>query len=198
MCNNSLVETKLTFNNFQKKAKLTKRQEMFCRYYVQNGHNGAAAAISAGYSKKYAKDSARDNFKNLNITEFLNELEKPVLDKLALDEDWVLTKLKNFADANIIDFFDFNPRTETICLKDLKKLPEEKTAAIESIKKTKNSISIKLIDKRACVVNIGKHLGMFKQQLETSIDHNPTDMVFVVPAFDIDDADNTDAGPAGN
>jgi phage terminase small subunit len=171
---------------------------MFCRYYVQNGHNGAAAAISAGYSKKYAKDSARDNFKNLNITEFLNELEKPVLDKLALDEDWVLTKLKNFIDTNINDFFDFDPQTNKIQLKDMKQLPAEKTGAIEWLKETKYGIEIKLVNKRACVVNIGKHLGMFKQQLETSIDHNPTDMVFVVPAFDIDDADNTDAGPAGN
>ncbi|MGD1008306.1 MAG: terminase small subunit, partial [Ignavibacteriaceae bacterium] len=144
MCNNSLVETKLTFNDLPKKANLTKKEEMFCRYYAQNGHNGAAAAISAGYSKKSVYRTATRVLKKPHIIEFLYELEKPVLDKLALDEDWVLTKLKNFADANIIDFFDFNPRTETICLKDLKKLPEEKTAAIESIKKTKNSISIKL------------------------------------------------------
>ena len=36
MCNNSLVETKLTFNDLPKKANLTKKEEMFCRYYAQN------------------------------------------------------------------------------------------------------------------------------------------------------------------
>jgi len=183
------------FIDSQKKAELTKKQEMFCRHYAQNGHNRTVAAISAGYSIKSAKDAAYKNFKKPHIVEFLNELEKPVMDKLGLDENWVLTKLKNFSDVNITDFFDFDPQANKIQLKDLREMPVEKTAAIKSLKETKYGINIKLVDKRACVVNIGKHLGMFKEQAEDNFNYNNLPMVFVVPAIDIDEDDeraNTD------
>ncbi len=190
MNSNSPEETKLTLNNFQKKVKLTKKQEMFCRYYASNGHNGAQAAISSGYSEKSAKFTSFHSLQKPHIIEFLNELEKPVIDKLELDEDWVITKLKNFADANINDFYDFDPQTNKILLKDLKLLPPEKTAAIETVKETKYGIEIKLVDKKTCVVSIGKHLGMFKEQLEGNINNNQTTKVYVVPAFNFDDDEN--------
>jgi hypothetical protein len=157
------------FIDSQKKAELTKKQEMFCRHYAQNGHNRTVAAISAGYSIKSAKDAAYKNFKKPHIVEFLNELEKPVM--------------------------DFDPQANKIQLKDLKEMPVEKTAAIKSLKETKYGINIKLVDKRACVVNIGKHLGMFKEQAEDNFNYNNLPMVFVVPAIDIDEDDeraNTD------
>jgi phage terminase small subunit len=120
----------------QKKAELTKKQEMFCRYYAQNGHNRIVAAILAGYSIKTAKDAAYKNIKKPHIVKFINELEKPVNDKLALDEIWALCRLKNFCDVNITDFLDIDPKTNKIRLKDMKKMPAKKTTAIASVKET--------------------------------------------------------------
>ncbi len=118
-------------HKLKEKNKLTKKQEMFCREYVANGHNGTQAAISAGYSKKTAKVIAMENLTKPYLKEFIEELEQPVLDELGLTEDWVITKLKNFSEANILDYFEIV--NGDIKLNDLTKLPKEKLESIESI-----------------------------------------------------------------
>jgi phage terminase small subunit len=176
--------------NLQKKLKLTKQQEMLCRYYAQNGHNGSAAAISAGYSKKYAKTLACLNFKKPHVLEYLQELEKPVIDKLGVTENWVLALLKNICEANITDYYDMDPGTNKIRLKDMNKLPREKTCAIEFIRATKNGVTIKLVDKKACIISIGKHLGMFKEQPNGNTNSNLMARVYYMPTYDKEDYTN--------
>ena len=168
----------------QRKLKITKQQEMFCRYYAQNGHNGSAAAIAAGYSKKYARTIACLNLKKPNVSEFLNELEKPVLEKLGVTINWVIAILKSYCEANITDFYDRDPKTNKYHLKDLKKLPRELTGAIEFMEPTKNGVTIKLVDKKVCVINIGKYLGMFKEQYGLNINNNLTNIDVDFPTFD--------------
>ena len=171
-------------------SKLSKKQEMFCRYYVSNGHNATKAAISAGYSEKTAKVIAMENLTKPYLIDFVNELEKPVLDKLSISEDWVLTKLKNFSESNITDYFDID-NEGNIKLKDLTKLPKEKIEAIESIEQTeKGRIKIKLVDKRASVVDIGRNYGMFKDIIEGNIQHQNLHKVYVIPAFDDNNVDS--------
>lgn len=48
-------------------AELTEQQERFCRAYVANGGNGAAAAVAAGYSKAGAAVQAHRLLKNTAI-----------------------------------------------------------------------------------------------------------------------------------
>ena len=114
----------------KEKNKLTKKQEMFCRFYVSNGHNGDNAAVFAGYSKNTARHIASENLTKPNIKAFIEKLEAPVLAKLGLDENWVLTKLTNFSEALITDYFDFDEATNSIVLKDLTTLPKSKIEAI--------------------------------------------------------------------
>jgi phage terminase small subunit len=158
-----------------KEFKLLKKREMFCRFYAQNGHNAMEAAISAGYTPQMARHRSFEFLRVPAIINFINELEKPVLDKLGVSEDWVITKLKMLAEANVLDYYDIDPKTKKIHLKDLKNLPREKTAAIEWIKETRYGIEIKLVDKKACIINIGKYLGMFKEQFEGNINTNLMD-----------------------
>ena len=161
--------------------KLTKKQDFFCRNYVSNGHNGTKAAIDAGYSTNTAKQIATENLSKPYINERIKELEQPVIEKLELDENWVISKLKSFSDTLITDFFEI--KNGNIELKDLSELPKEKIAAIESIKQTKHGIEIKLVDKKGSTVDIGKHLGMFKEQVEGNINHTHNHKVYVVPTF---------------
>jgi phage terminase small subunit len=168
--------------------KLTKKQEMFCRYYVSNGHNGTQAAISAGYSENSANEQAAQMLAKLSIQEFIKELEKPVLERLGIDENWVINKLKAFADADIADYFEIIGNS--IQLKDFATLTPEQRSAIQEISETTNGIKIKLVDKRACVVDLGKHQGMFKEQLEGNINHNHEHRAYVIPAFNDSDADS--------
>ncbi|MGA7722802.1 MAG: terminase small subunit [Ignavibacteriaceae bacterium] len=178
--------------NSQKKLKLTKRQEMLCRNYAQNGHNGSAAAIEAGYSKKYARTIACLIFKKPHVLEYLDELEQPVKEKLRVTENWVITLLKNICDANITDYYDIDPKTNKVHLKDLKKLPREKTCAIESIRSTRSGPAITLIDKIACLMGIGKYLGMFKDQYRLNVNNNLINAEIKIPGFDsIENAEDT-------
>jgi len=78
-------------------------------------------------------------------------------------------------------------------LKDLFKLPKSKVEAIEEISQDKDGrIKIKLVNKRASVVDIGKNYGMFKELIEGNINHNPTPKVYVVPAFSDDNVDSSE------
>jgi len=176
-----------------RKNKLTKKQEMFCREYVRNGHNGDNAAVFAGYSKSTARNIASENLTKPNIKAFIEKLEAPVLRKLGLDENWVLTKLANFSEALITDYFDFDADTKSIVLKDLFKLPKSKVEAIEEISQDKDGrIKIKLVNKRASVVDIGKNYGMFKELIEGNIQHQSIHKVYVVPAFSDDNVDRSE------
>lgn len=161
--------------------KLTAKQDLFCRHYVSNKHKGTKAAIDAGYSENTAGQMACENLKKPQILERIKELEKPVIEKLEIDENWVISKLKGFADSKITDYFKIE--NGEIVLKDFSDLTDAQISAIESIKQTKNGIEIKLVDKKGSTVDIGKHFGMFKEQLEGNINHNHTHKVFVVPAF---------------
>lgn len=157
-------------------VKLTKKQEFFCRNYVANGHNGTQAAIDAGYSVDTAAVQATENRRKPNIIAFIEQLEKPIKDKLGLNENWVLTKLKGFSETNMMDLFEVDNQTievgkgqrkrkivfQRLRVKDLNKLPRTITDSIQEISQTKDGIKIKLVDKRASVVDIGKNLGMFK------------------------------------
>ena len=164
-------------------VKLTKRQEFFCRNYVANGHNGTQAAIDAGYSKNTAAVQATENIRKPNIIAFIEQLEKPAKDKLGLDENWVLTKLKRFAETNLTDFFEIKTQkisvgkgkrkreivSQHLVIKDLKKLPRELTDCLQEISQTQNGIKLKLVEKRMPVVDIGKTFGQFVEKIDANV-----------------------------
>lgn len=171
--------------------RLTRKQEYFCNL-IANDHtiSHVDAAIKAGYRKENARITAAKNLTKTNIIAKIDEIKEEKKKLLDVDENWVLKKLKNFANAQIMDYFelrlDEQGKPIGIQLKDLTKLSEEKLAAIESIKETKAGIEIKLIDKRACVVDIGKHFGMFKDIIEGNLNQTTTQKIFVIPAFNMD------------
>lgn len=166
-----------------RELKLTKKQELFCRHYVADEkHNAYEAAISAGYKENTAYQVASQNLRKQQLTKFIDYLEKPLLEKLSIDQEYVLTKLKSFCEAKITDYFEI--KNNTIRLKDFSKLTDLQVGAVESIKQNNFNIEIKLVDKQAAVVNIGKHLNMFKEQIDANLFVNKVHKVFVVPVFD--------------
>ena len=52
-------------------AKMTRKQKTFCEEYVTNGFNATQAALSAGYSKKTAKDIGCENLAKPIIAEYI-------------------------------------------------------------------------------------------------------------------------------
>ena len=70
-------------------AKLTDKQEMFCKEYIID-LNATQASIRAGYSEKTANEQGCQNLAKLNIQERIAELKEDREKRLVIDADWVL------------------------------------------------------------------------------------------------------------
>ena len=77
-------------------AKLTAKQEMFCREYIID-LNATQAAIRAGYSEKTAKDIGCENLAKPNIAERIQTLFNERAEKAEISAEWVLNNLKSVA-----------------------------------------------------------------------------------------------------
>ena len=72
-------------------AKLTAKQEMFCREYLID-LNATQAAIRAGYSETSARQVGSDNMSKHVIQELIQELKATREEKIQIDSDLVLQR----------------------------------------------------------------------------------------------------------
>lgn len=85
----------------------TGRPRLFCEYYISdNGLNGALAARKAGYS---ARSSASIAFRLINdplCTDYITKLRKERSERLQVDADYVLQRLYDMDQMDIIDILN--------------------------------------------------------------------------------------------
>ena len=86
--------------------KLTAKQELFVAEYLANGYNATQAAISAGYSKKTAKEMGAENLAKPHIAAKLEAGKAKVLEKVNIDAEWLHRRLAEESDADIADLYD--------------------------------------------------------------------------------------------
>jgi phage terminase small subunit len=77
-------------------AKLTAKQEMFCKEYLID-LNATQAAIRAGYSEKTAAVTGCENLIKPNIAEHIQTLFDTRAEKVELNSEWVLRNLEKVA-----------------------------------------------------------------------------------------------------
>lgn len=70
---------------------LSGKQERFCQEYVIS-LNATKAAEKAGYSPKTANEMGSENLTKPSIQARLKELNKKTLDKLEVDQEWVMKR----------------------------------------------------------------------------------------------------------
>lgn len=80
------------------KAKLTPKQEMFCKEYLID-LNATQAAIRAGYSEKTAQRIGSENLSKPLIAERIQELMNKRSEKVEIDSSWVLKGIKDLTDT---------------------------------------------------------------------------------------------------
>ena len=151
-------------------AKLTAKQKRFCNEYLID-LNATQAAIRAGYSEVSARDIGCKNLTNPYIKSYLEKKMANREQRTEITQDMVLKELAKIGFANIDDYVtvENNDRNQKIVkVKPTKDIPEDKIAAISSIKQGANGIEIKVHDKVRALENIGRHLGMFKDKIEIS------------------------------
>ena len=83
-------------------AKLTNKQEAFCREYIID-LNATQAALRAGYSEKTAKDIGCENLAKPNISGYIAELIKIRAEDANISAKYVLNRLKEIDELDILD-----------------------------------------------------------------------------------------------
>ena len=146
---------------------MTKKLKLFCDEYLID-LNGTQAAIRAGYSPKTAKVIASENLTKPDVRAYIDRAMAERSKRTGVNADRVLMELAKVAFVNAADVID----AETATLRP--DVTVDDTAAIQSVKvKTfgEDGIEreIKLADKLKALELLGKHLGMFKDNINLEV-----------------------------
>lgn len=171
---------------------MTNAQKRFCDEYLIDFN--ATRAYKVAYKRCKSDLTARTNasklLTNTNVQEYISEKQKQIEQRTEITQDKVIQELANVAFSNGTDFaqiiekeyeekvFDedgniigFKPKKyKCLELTKTEDLTEEQKSAIAGIKQTANGIEIKTNDKVKALELLGKHLGMFKENVNLTQD----------------------------
>ena len=146
---------------------MTKKQKRFVEEYLID-LNATQAAIRAGYSPDTAGSIGAENLKKPEIKSRIDKAMAERSRRTGINQDRVLQELARIGFAKITDVVD--PETAEIRTD----ASDDDLACIQSIKIKPNEFGtereVKLYDKKAALVDLGKHLGLFKDKVELSGD----------------------------
>lgn len=168
---------------------LTPKQKIFANEYLIDLN--ATRAYKAAYTNCKTDDAAAAAgarlLRNVKVAEYIQERMKDREKRTEITQDWVLQELYKIAKANGTDFaqivrepvihnnsYVIDPDTGQLRTVDVVRiiptadLPDDKRAAVASIKESKFGISVESYDRLKALELIGRHLGMFKDKMELS------------------------------
>lgn len=154
-------------------AKLTDKQELFCREYLKD-LNGKQAAIRAGYSEKTAEFQASRLLSNDKVQTRITELKSKRNERIDIDSDYMTKTLLNWLNADIT-------QTLSLTAEEIKKLPIEVRKMVSSYKRnttkvndevTKETFDLKFVSKEKAAEMLSKHIGYFEKDNERNITLN--------------------------
>jgi phage terminase small subunit len=152
-------------------AKLTAKQEQFCKEYLID-LNATQAAIRAGYSEDTAKSIGSENLTKPDISSCIEQLMAERSKRTAITADKVLQELAKMAFFNMQDVQDEEGNTLPF-----NEWSRDDLASLQEVTETKigkdeDSIVInrkfKAADKKSSLELIGKHLKLFTDKHEHS------------------------------
>lgn len=156
-------------------AKLTAKQEVFVNEYMVD-LNATQAAIRAGYSPATAKEIGAQNLSKLNIRARIDQALAERAARTGVNADRVIRELARIAFVNAPDIINFDDATikddanrddtAAIASVKVKTIPTEEGEGIER--------EIRLADKLKALELLGKHLGMFTDNIRMSGDMGVT------------------------
>ncbi len=141
---------------------LTEQQKLFVASYLQKPV-GTDAAIAAGYSERTAASIANRLLKDPEIAAAIEAGQTKLARKFEITTDNVLQELAAIGFANIADFLDGTGRINIKAL-DRAKMAAVSELIVDILPGDVVRTRIKLHDKRGALVDLGKHLGLFKPQ----------------------------------
>lgn len=157
--------------------KLTPKQQRFVEEYLVD-LNGTQAAIRAGYSVKTARSQGQRMLTNVDIQKAVQDAQGKRSQRTEITQDAVLKELAKIGFSNMLDYMTATDGGDLI--PDFSALTRDQAAAISEVTvetyvegrgddaEEVKRVKFKLSDKRAALVDIGKHLGMFKDKVEVT------------------------------
>ncbi|MED0758654.1 terminase small subunit [Aneurinibacillus thermoaerophilus] len=152
-------------------AKLNAKQRRFVEEYLID-LNATQAAIRAGYSVKTAEQQGYQLLQKTSVSEAIAKAMAERSKRTSVSQDRIVEQLAKIAFADLKDYVEWDK--ESIALKDS---DEVDGSVIQSITETvlpKGGVKkeIKLNDKLKALKLLGKHLGMFKDNVSVNADLN--------------------------
>ena len=146
---------------------MTEKQKRFVEEYLID-LNATQAAIRAGYSPQTAYSIGEENLRKPEIKSRIDKAMAERSRRTGINQDRVLQELARIGFAKITDVLD--PETAKIN----QDASDDDLACIQSIKIKPNEFGtereVKLYDKKSALVDLGKHLGLFKDKVELTGD----------------------------
>jgi len=152
---------------------LTDKQEMFCREYLID-LNATQAAIRAGYSEKTSNEQGARLLANVSVQIRISELKVQRNDRIDVDADYVLKRLFEIDQMDVLDILLANGE-----LKPIKDWPKVWRTSLSGIDVTEIAgdaagllKKIKWPDKVKNLELLGKHIAVqaFREQVKTEHD----------------------------
>ncbi len=152
-------------------AKLTEKQKKFCEEYMID-LNATQAAIRAGYSPESAGSIGNEILKKPEIRARIEKAIAERSKRTGVTADRVIRELAKIAFADATDVID--TRTGDV----REGASREDTACISSVRVKAGELfterEIKLCDKNKALELLGKHLGMFSDNVKLSAEAKVT------------------------
>lgn len=153
--------------------RLTKKQKVFVDEYLVD-LNSTQAAIRAGYSAKTANAAGPRLLVNVSVQAAIQAAMRKREQRTEITQDNVLRELAKLGFANMADYMEVGETGEPRL--NFANLDRDKKAALTEVtvdtiggpEGAITKVKFKLADKRAALVDIGKHLGMFRDKVELS------------------------------
>ena len=159
-------------------ANLTPKQQRFVEEYLID-LNATQAAIRAGYSEKTAKSVGHENLTKPDIAKAIQEAQNKLSERTEITQDMVLQELAKIGFSNMLDYVSITNGGDPVT--DFSALTRDQAAAISEVTieaytegrgedaEEVKRVKFKLSDKRAALVDMGRHLGMFKDKIEHDV-----------------------------
>lgn len=149
-------------------AKLTAKQQRFVEEYLID-LNATQAAIRAGYkASEYTDTNANKILENTRVKAEVDKAMAERSKRTGISQDRVLRELAKIGFSRITNVVD--PKTAKV----KPDAPDDDLDCIQSIKVKPGEFGIerevKMYDKKSALVDLGKHLGLFKDRLELDAD----------------------------
>jgi phage terminase small subunit len=168
---------------------LNPKEAAFVQQYLIDS-NGKRAAIAAGYKEKSAESMASQLLKRPHIAAAYAAAKGKQVAKLEITAERILAELAKIGFSDIRKVARFKPSSvedvdmtkdgikitrhvsSHVEVTDSDDLDDDTAGAISEVSQTKDGVKVKLYDKQQALIQLGKHLGMFKEKVEVGMDES--------------------------